>query len=272
MAKAWTSMGQCLLVIMTELAQASYGVEFLEFGNIFIRSNESILHGKMATQGTMLTPVLCGSGCSADRGCIGFAMKSSLCNLILTFPKSEADSLNGISNGTSRIWIKRGLQYPTSCLDAKYWYQGFAISGNYWIVIPGTDKPVGVYCGMSTASGGWTLVWSYGFTNYTDFKSKANAIEPMPSAGWTTANDINVQISQTIPRDPKMHGAMEFALWERIGGNFLVRSNINNEIMCTPDIGSIVTTTAGKVSCSLVNDVVNKENCTDVPNYYGFTP
>ncbi len=257
---------------MIELAQPSYGLEFLESGKIFVHSNESTVHGRMVIQGEFLRPrpVLCGSSCCADRGCIGFAMKSTLCNLILIYPKPEADSLTSISNGTSRIWIKRDLQYPTSCLDAKYWYQGFAISGSYWIVIPGTYNPVEVYCDMTTASGGWTLVWSYGFTNYGDFKNQANAIEPMPSTGWTTGNNIDVESSKIIPTDPKMHGAMEFALWARIGSNFLVRLNINNEIMCSPGIGSIVTATAGSVSCSLVEDVVHEENCTDAPNYYDF--
>ncbi len=77
-----TSKGQCLLIIIIELAQPSYGVQFLGFGNIFVHSNESTVHGRMEIQGKLLRPILCGSGCSADRGCIGFAMKSSLCSLI----------------------------------------------------------------------------------------------------------------------------------------------------------------------------------------------
>ena len=84
-------------------------------------------------------------------------------------------------------------------------------------------------------------------------------------------NTTNVQGSKTIPKDPQTHGAMEFDLWVLIGSSFLVRSNINNEIMCTPVTGSIVNATAGSVSCSIVADIVQKENCTDVPGYYDFT-
>ena len=129
----------------------------------------------------------------------------------------------------TEVWMK---SYPASCLDIKYWYEG-AVSGNYWIIINSTDQPVEVSCDMSTASGGWTLVWSYGFTNYGDFTDRTNAVNPIPSAGWTSG-DTNVQISTTIPRNPGTHGAMEFALWTSIGKNFLIRSNINNEYLCTP--------------------------------------
>ncbi len=42
-----------------------------------------------------------------------------------------------------------------------------------------------LYCDMVTEDGGWTLVWSYGFTNYGSFDTGSNAVEPIPSVGFT---------------------------------------------------------------------------------------
>ena len=49
---------------------------------------------------------------------------------------------------------------------------------------------------------------------------------------------------------------MEFALWKHIGREFLVRSNIDNDIACSPGTGSLVDSTTGTVSCTLIYDVV----------------
>ncbi len=93
-----------------------------------------------------------------------------------------------------------------------------------------------------------------------------NAVEPIPSVGWTTGN-TNVQISTAIPINPGAHGAMEFALWTKIGKNFLIRSNINNAYLCTPGTGSIINARSGNIACSLLNDTV-QSGCTDTPDLY----
>ena len=138
-------------------------------------------------------------------------------------------------------------------------------------MIPGTHEPVAVYCDMETASGGWTLVWSYGFTDYENFNNPGNAVLPIPSSGWISGPDsTNVNVSKVIPTDPNTHGALEFALWKHFGREFLVRSNINNDIACSPGTGSLVDSTTGTVSCTLIYDVV-QNGCIDVPVWYEIT-
>ena len=50
--------------------------------------------------------------------------------------------------------------------------------------------------------------------------------------------DTTVGESTTTPlaeNDPADHNAMTFRLWENLGLDFLVKNNINNAFVCTPD-------------------------------------
>ena len=52
---------------------------------------------------------------------------------------------------------------------------------------------------METAGGGWTLVWSYSFTNYSFFSESFNAVTPRPN--WNVKAEADVPISS----DPPLH-------------------------------------------------------------------
>ena len=115
---------------------------------------------------------------------------------------------------------------------------------------------------METRGGGWTLVYSYTFTNYSSFNSGSNAVTPRPN--WP-ASDANVPISTTPPLSESSRGAVDWNLWKDIGKEFMVKSNINDWVVCQPRGGSIVTNKRGSLSCQNIRNVATA--CSGVAPY-----
>ena len=119
---------------------------------------------------------------------------------------------------------------------------------------------------MEIDGGGWTLVLSYTFTNYNNFQQASNAITPRPN--WPVKKRVDVPVSTTPPLNETDYNAINFSLWKQLGRQVLIKSNINNWLICNPGTGSLVDWQDGSVSCQIIKHVTATCNGTLAPSQF----
>ena len=122
---------------------------------------------------------------------------------------------------------------------------------------------------METDGGGWTLAWSYTFKNYSHFTDASNAVTPRPN--WLVEQDADVAISTTPPLHETDYNAINFSLWKQLGSEVLVKSNINNWLVCHPKSGSLVLSQDGSVCCQIIKQVTDTCKDTKAPTKFSWT-
>ena len=110
-------------------------------------------------------------------------------------------------------------------------------------------------------------MWSYTFLAYNNFAhNPSNAITPRPN--WQVRAAVDVSVSTTPPLNETDYNAMNFSNWKQLGRQVLIKSNINNWLICQPRDGSLVDWQEGSVSCQIIKRVTDKCNDTLAPSRF----
>ena len=108
-----------------------------------------------------------------------------------------------------------------------------------------------------TSGGVWTLVLSYSYTNYSHFRDRSNAITPRANWPVWCHRYMHVPISITPSLNETDYNAVNLSPWKKLGRQILIKSNINNWLVCDPGNGSLVDWQDGDINCMIIKHVTN---------------
>ena len=95
-----------------------------------------------------------------------------------------------------------------------------------------------------------------------DFNSGHNFLSPSPNWSYKPTNP-SLPVSTTPPQDESQPGSMDFELWKEIGNDLLIKSTVNNWLICLDNGGSLVEWRSGPMKCN-VTKVIVPGDCEDV--------
>ena len=100
------------------------------------------------------------------------------------------------------VALGKTKEHPArSCKDLRSHSDGILNSGRYWLSPKDNGLPFIGYCDMDNERGGWTLAYSYTFTNFHKFRGSDNTVTPVPS--WMKASKITSRIGVVSTRAPQ---------------------------------------------------------------------
>eukprot|EP00795_Rhopilema_esculentum_P017236 gene17236-8793_t len=164
--------------------------------------------------------------------------------------------------------LGRTKDFPArSCKDLRRQSEGLLNSGRYWLSPKDDGLPFVGYCDMDTEHGGWTLAYSYTFTNFQKFRGSDNTITPVPSWSKTTKpRDHSITVSTKAPQELHDYGAIDYSYWQFLGKEMLIKSNINDWLICKSKTNATIFEPVDKrqryvyypVNCRNIKDVTVK--------------
>ena len=80
---------------------------------------------------------------------------------------------------------------------------------------------------------------------------------------------MHVPVSTTPSLNETDYNAVNFSLWKKLGRQILIKSNINNWLVCDPGDGSLVDWQDGDINCMIIKYVTNTCKETPATSFFG---